>query len=129
MKHARDDYARIQDPKNLIPTDEPVFLLRGQDALSARTLRFYANAVRDYGGDFRIVEMCLQQAANMERWQRDVKCKCPDLPNAEDVNLPVQARTLLAQARRALYPHKSIDCQPIKDVQDAIQAIEAYLKD
>ena len=29
MKHARDDYNRIQDPAGKIPEDEPVFLLRG----------------------------------------------------------------------------------------------------
>lgn len=28
MKHAGEDYNRIQDPENKIPADEPVFLLR-----------------------------------------------------------------------------------------------------
>ena len=32
MKHARSDYqARIQDVAGLIPADEPVFFIRGQD--------------------------------------------------------------------------------------------------
>ena len=43
MKHAREDYNRIQDPSGLIPEAEPVFLLRGQDELAAPTLRYYAD--------------------------------------------------------------------------------------
>lgn len=39
MKHARPDYDRIQDPAGIIPEDEPVFLLRGQDRYAAPQLR------------------------------------------------------------------------------------------
>jgi len=42
MKHARDDYNRIQDPENKIPSDEPVFLLRGQDQLACMAVAYYA---------------------------------------------------------------------------------------
>lgn len=33
MRHAREDYNRIQDPAGKIHEDEPVFLMRAQDAL------------------------------------------------------------------------------------------------
>jgi len=39
MKHAREDYNRIQDPDEKIPDNEPVFLLRGQDVLAPNLLR------------------------------------------------------------------------------------------
>jgi len=42
MIHARTDYDRIQDPAKLIPDDEPVFLLRGQDKLAWIAVWFYA---------------------------------------------------------------------------------------
>lgn len=45
MKHAREDYNRIQDPEGKIPADEPVFLLRGQDPAAADTVRFWASRV------------------------------------------------------------------------------------
>lgn len=38
MIHARDDYNRIQDPAGKIPADEPVFLLRAQDALACQAV-------------------------------------------------------------------------------------------
>ena len=46
MKHARDDYAHIQDPSGKIPEDEPVFLLRAQDMSAPKTLNVWANALR-----------------------------------------------------------------------------------
>lgn len=42
MKHARPDYNRIQDPAGLIPEDEPVFLLRGQDVLAPSLVKDWA---------------------------------------------------------------------------------------
>lgn len=42
MKHAREDYDRIQDPLGLIPEDEPVFLLRAQDRLACQAVAYYA---------------------------------------------------------------------------------------
>ena len=42
MIHARDDYNRIQDPAGLIPADEPVFLLRGQDPAAPNTVDRWA---------------------------------------------------------------------------------------
>lgn len=48
MKHAREDYnKRIVDLENLIPEDEPVFLLRGQDEFAARAVEFYADSLSE----------------------------------------------------------------------------------
>jgi len=77
MKHARDDYNRIQDPSGLIPSDEPVFLLRAQDQHAAATLRHYASLVAAAGGSPGIVGATMTQALLMEEWP---KHKAPDMP-------------------------------------------------
>lgn len=41
MRHTRSDYNRIQDPLNLIPENEPVFLLRSADENAIATLIAY----------------------------------------------------------------------------------------
>lgn len=80
MKHARDDYDRIQDPAGLIPEGEPVFLIRGQDAAGPQTLRCWADLAHDLGADDAIVKAALHQANAMEDWQRKMASKTPDLP-------------------------------------------------
>lgn len=50
-----------------IPHDEPVFLLRGQDALAAMTVRHYAQ-LRQSAGDKLGHKQCQEVAADMERW-------------------------------------------------------------
>lgn len=76
MKHAREDYNRIQDPDNKIPADEPVFLLRGQDAIAPLALRLYALKCLLSGVDEDIVIATLQQAKRMNEWP---KKKLPDM--------------------------------------------------
>jgi hypothetical protein len=70
MKHARGDYNRIQDPENLIPEDEPVFLIRGQDKIGPDVLRYYAFRNEKVGGDPIITEMVNKQARLMENWPK-----------------------------------------------------------
>jgi len=77
LKHARADYDRIQDPAGLIPADEPVFLLRAQDKVAARTVRFWAQMVEAHGGDPAIILAARAQADRMDAWP---KKKLPDLP-------------------------------------------------
>lgn len=83
MRHARADYDRIQDPARLIPENEPVFLLRGQDRNAAAAVRHYAALVRmnaPPGGEAeaqRIAEASEKQAARMDVWP---KKKNPDMP-------------------------------------------------
>jgi hypothetical protein len=84
MLHARKDYSPIQDPRNLIPDDEPVFLLRGRDKHAPETLRFYARLVEnDTKGDVCIVRNTRCHARTMEHWQEDNEKKAPDM-NLED---------------------------------------------
>lgn len=70
MKHARQDYTeRIQDSANLIPADEPVFLIRGQDRVAADAVRSYANLHRLNGGSDQVYEAAMKQADLMEAWE------------------------------------------------------------
>ncbi len=80
MKHARPDYDRIQDLSGKIPADEPVFLLRGQDAVAPWCVRQWADVVEARGGDPLLAKYAREQAERMDEWQRTVRCKMPDLP-------------------------------------------------
>ena len=86
MRHARPDYNRFQDPLNLIPADEPVFLLRGQDKLAPSTLRHWGNlAIKNKLYD--IANVVMKWADEMEAWQKYNESKLPDL-KADIVLLP-----------------------------------------
>ncbi len=76
MKHAREDYNRIQDPAGLIPEDEPVILLRGQDKLAPLVLRYYAMLCRRAKAD-DAADLIDAQVDLMLKWH---KRKIPDLP-------------------------------------------------
>lgn len=81
MKHTRRDYDRIQDPKNLIPQDEPVFLLRGQDVAAPGAVRAWADLNEVAGGDREMTISALKQAHDMEAWQAEHGKKSADVPN------------------------------------------------
>ncbi|OGM08859.1 hypothetical protein A2Z67_02520 [Candidatus Woesebacteria bacterium RBG_13_36_22] len=83
MKHAREDYNRIQDPAGLIPDDEPVFLLRGQDILAPDLLRTWAIQLLAKGGSGIMAEMVMKWSKKMTEWQEKHKAKLPDLPEYE----------------------------------------------
>lgn len=79
MKHACGDYQkRIQDRTNKIPKDEPVFLLRGQDATAASVVRYWAalNLSRP-DCDHKAVELAQKHAEEMDKWP---KHKTADVP-------------------------------------------------
>ncbi len=78
MKHAREDYERIQDPSGLIPEDEPVFLLRGQDVLAPQILRQYATLIAGQYGDLEMATSIKDQANEMVKWQKTVRASIPD---------------------------------------------------
>jgi hypothetical protein len=80
MKHARTDYARIQDPAGLIPEDEPVFLIRGQDKAAPTVLRYWVQMARHLGAKDDILVLVEEQADAMEAWQKQWGGKTPDLP-------------------------------------------------
>ena len=80
MKHVREDYSRIQDPEGLIPEDEPVFLLRGQDELAPGTLQHWADELIARGGDVKLAQAAVAHAARMIQWQHAHGGKIPDAP-------------------------------------------------
>lgn len=91
MRHARKDYDRIQDPANLIPAEEPVFLLRGQDFFAPAALRYYADMLRQRArvepeltlshieGLLSMAMTTDAQADLMDAWQAQKKGKFPDV--------------------------------------------------
>lgn len=82
MRHSRPDYNRIQDPDELIPEDEPVFLLRAQDVTSPTVVRYWAEQAEQAGADAETVQAAREWADEMETWQRDRGAKVPDRPSS-----------------------------------------------
>lgn len=82
MIHARPDYDRIQDPAGLIPADEPVFILRGQDMHAPELVTRWAEMQLAAGGDPGLAQLALQQANRMRLWQRNFAVKVPDGPKS-----------------------------------------------
>ena len=78
MKHARKDYDdRIQDSANLIPEGEPVFLIRGQDALAGDVVRCWSALHEKKYGPSEVSLAVRAHAEKMDSWP--VK-KQPDTP-------------------------------------------------
>lgn len=94
MIHARDDYNRIQDPAGLIPTDEPVFLLRAQDALACAAVAYYADLCEQQ----QAPAIALKARAHAERMMAWPKKKIPDLPAEPE---PMTAQQALERQREA----------------------------
>lgn len=103
MKHAREDYNRIQDPAGLIPEDEPVFLLRGQDIFAPDCLLLWAKKVIEHGkaepdrdkkaGLAHMALLAMEQAMKMRDWQVHTKAKIPDYnPDAKVAYIPGQRK-------------------------------------
>lgn len=82
MKHARTDYdERVQDSQGIIPMDEPVFLIRGQDPAAYFTLSQYAATVEDLGAAPDFVKSIREHAKKMEDWYKNLtKRHVPDAP-------------------------------------------------
>lgn len=84
MLHARQDYNnRVQDSANIIPADEPVFLLRGQDKYAPALLLEYYKYIVDKDEDMAIT--VLKHAHAMIDWQMNIKGKIPDMPEGESI--------------------------------------------
>lgn len=72
MKHLRKDYnERIQDSANLIPEDEPVFLLRGQDIFTPGLMLDWAKQHRLAGGDPELSRLVEDGAQEVIAWQKN----------------------------------------------------------
>lgn len=101
MKHAREDYNRIQDPAGLIPDDEPVFLLRAQDELACRAVAYYAGLCANVQAP-EISARALAHSKAMAEWP---KKKVPDLPDDLATHPQAPASPLPeAEAQKAVAP-------------------------
>lgn len=81
MLHARKDYQeRVQDSENLIPEDEPVFLLRAQDKTAPEVVDAWADWAKEDGAADNIVEAARTHAELMRKWQEVHGSKVPDMP-------------------------------------------------
>lgn len=80
MKHAREDYNRIQDPDRKIPDDEPVFLLRASDMCAPAAIRHWAYNSMANNASKALVDAALAHADAMEEWQRTHGRKVADAP-------------------------------------------------
>jgi len=85
MLHNRPDYNRIQDPENLIPEDEPVFLIRAKDVNSVETVMFWANKAASTGAKIDIIEAARKQAKVMQDYQNIHGCKIPDMSPSDNI--------------------------------------------
>lgn len=80
MKHARSDYDRIQDPAGLIPDDEPVFLIRGQDRAAIPAAQAWCEVAEVIGADPGIVATVRRHIEVVRAWQAEHGAKVPDAP-------------------------------------------------
>lgn len=82
MRHPRTDYQGIQDTLGMtsIKEDEPVFVLRAQDALAPSTLEYWAKKLKEVGGDIDTANNILRFADEMRRWALENGNKIPDTP-------------------------------------------------
>ena len=78
MRHLRKDYERFTDPAGKIGEDEPVFILRAQDAAMSGTLRAWASLHRKGGG--KLADAVEKFANEVEEWQHKNHCKVADVP-------------------------------------------------
>jgi hypothetical protein len=84
MRHAREDYNRFQDPENLIPDEEPVFLLRARDRYAAQAVLLYAdNILHDElatPGARAIAQRAMEWANEMRLYGVEHGVEYPDMP-------------------------------------------------
>lgn len=73
----------------VVPVDEPVFLIRGQDAVGGEAVRAWATLAEAAGAAPEIIETARQHAALMDRWP---KKKTPDMKRPEEFIPPPLAR-------------------------------------
>lgn len=89
MIHARRDYTRrIQDSEKLIPKDEPVFLIRGQDEVGYKAVQAWANLHRLNGGSDVTYSLAMAHAEKMEQWAKKHGKKADVPPEALPTDHP-----------------------------------------
>lgn len=94
MIHARSDYNdRIVDLAGLIPDDEPVLVVRGQDQAAPATARAWADEHDRLGGDPTLSAMVREHAVRIEEYQaRTGRSKVADLPATAPSQAPSEEK-------------------------------------
>lgn len=81
MRHARADYQHIQDPKNKIGQEEPVFLFRAQDKHMATILKQYqVLCSMDSRRSPEQIKLLADFRRDVIAWQKKHGAKVPDWP-------------------------------------------------
>lgn len=78
MKHAREDYNRIQDPENKIGADEPVMLFRAHDKHFIDVLNYY-RCILTEAGNYEMVKAVENHIDLAIDWRAKNGCKEPDM--------------------------------------------------
>ena len=61
-------YGKVTTENKVIPEDEPIFILRGQDILACNAVREYAELYFNVTGDYEGYRKIVLQARKMELW-------------------------------------------------------------
>jgi DNA-binding phage protein len=77
LKTDRSDY-NDHFMSDVIPDDEPVFVIRAQDVVSGDAVRAWADLAEKAGASEKMVAMARNHARLMDQWP---KKKVPDLPS------------------------------------------------
>jgi hypothetical protein len=85
------------DRTSMVPFDEPVFLIRGQDVVGGEAVRAWADLAEKAGASADIIKAARDHAARMDAWQpKKVPDARPSAPPAEAVK-PATPRAEAAQ--------------------------------
>lgn len=95
VRYGREDYQEAFDPFQIVPHDEPVFLLRAQDICASACVRYWAELNDHNGGDPRLSAAARAHAEVMDRWpvKKTADFKMID-PESEDEDHSQKLRTI-----------------------------------
>jgi len=88
MIFGRQDYnRRIVDKAGLIPEDEPVFLIRGQDPVAVKVVKYWAQVTANRNrGPSDVTQNALQQAERIVLWANKKPVDIPTPEPEEDLS-------------------------------------------
>lgn len=118
VRHARPDYdERIQDSAGLIPDDEPVLLIRGQDRCALAAAAEWCRTARKMGASATLIRIVENHADRIAAWQVVHGSKVPDLP-APDVSgvTPWAQKSDVADTLTMTYERVAGAREQLKDV-------------
>lgn len=114
----RQDYDQLVKFSTL-GEGEPYFMLRGQDAVAADTVRAWASLARAAGTPDAVVEQALQQADNLEAW------KPKKVPDGDHLTAEAQKELAYEFSRRAY--RAQTDCADPKIMLAEERAFQSVL--